>query len=39
MAEVKLSTDDDLKEESDVDLEKLTLGAGKAVLLQFPYKG
>uniref|UniRef100_H2US53 Solute carrier family 3 member 2a n=2 Tax=Takifugu rubripes TaxID=31033 RepID=H2US53_TAKRU len=38
-AKVKLSTDDDLKEESDVSLEKLTLGAGKAVLLQFPYKG
>lgn len=39
MAKVKLSTDDDLKEESDVDLKKLTLGAGKAVLLQFPYTG
>lgn len=39
MAKVMLSTDDDLKEESDVNLDELKLGAGKAVLLQFPYKG
>lgn len=39
MAKVKLSTDDSLEEGSDVNLQKLILGAGKAVLLQFPYKG
>ncbi|XP_070710776.1 amino acid transporter heavy chain SLC3A2-like [Pempheris klunzingeri] len=38
-AKVKLSTDADLAAESTVSLEKITLGAGQAILLQFPYTG
>lgn len=37
-AKVKLSTDKKLEVDSEVELEKLILGAGQAVLLQFPYK-
>ncbi|XP_023145162.2 solute carrier family 3 member 2a [Amphiprion ocellaris] len=36
-AEVKMSTDPDLAENSPVSLENFTLGAGHAVLLHFPY--
>lgn len=38
-AKVKLSTDPDLAADSSVSLDKLTLGPGHAVLLQFPYTG
>lgn len=37
MAKVKASTDENFKEDSDIKLEKLTLPAGQALLLQFPY--
>lgn len=37
MAKVKVSTDENLKEDSDVQLEQLTVAPGKALLLQFPY--
>lgn len=36
---VKLSTDENLKEDSSVSLDSVTLGPGQAVLLQFPYTG
>ncbi|KAM9424624.1 amino acid transporter heavy chain SLC3A2-like isoform 1-T3 [Pholidichthys leucotaenia] len=35
-AKVKLSTDDDLKPDSSVNLDNVTLGPSQAVLLQFP---
>lgn len=38
-AKVKLSTDPDLKTDSDVNLDKVTLAPGQGVLLQFPYTG
>nr|XP_046236855.1 solute carrier family 3 member 2a [Scatophagus argus]XP_046236856.1 solute carrier family 3 member 2a [Scatophagus argus] len=39
-AKVKLSTDEEnLKSDSTVSLDKIKLGPGQAVLLQFPYKG
>ncbi|XP_041821019.1 solute carrier family 3 member 2a [Chelmon rostratus] len=38
-AKVKLSTDEDLKPDTSVSLDKITLGPGQAVLLQFPYTG
>nr|XP_061810768.1 amino acid transporter heavy chain SLC3A2-like [Nerophis lumbriciformis] len=38
-ATVKLSTDPAMEVESTVDLDKVTLGPGQGVLLQFPYKG
>ncbi|KAM9836388.1 solute carrier family 3 member 2a [Aulostomus maculatus] len=38
-AEVKLSTDPQLKLNSMVNLDKISLGPGQGVLLQFPYKG
>ncbi|XP_073330512.1 amino acid transporter heavy chain SLC3A2-like [Pagrus major] len=37
-AKVELSTDDNLKAEDFVSLDKITLRPGGAVLLQFPYK-
>lgn len=37
---VKLSTDESLKEGDDiVSLDSITVGAGQAVLLHFPYTG
>uniref|UniRef100_A0A1A7W9A9 Solute carrier family 3 (Activators of dibasic and neutral amino acid transport), member 2 n=1 Tax=Iconisemion striatum TaxID=60296 RepID=A0A1A7W9A9_9TELE len=39
VAKVKLTTDTKLKEDSQVSLDKLTLGPEQAVLLQFPYLG
>lgn len=39
MAKVTLSTDEEMKEDSTIRLDKLTLKPGQAVLLQFPYKG
>lgn len=38
-AKVKLSTDEDLKAESMVSLDDVTLKPGQAILLQFPFKG
>ncbi|XP_033465628.1 solute carrier family 3 member 2a [Epinephelus lanceolatus] len=38
-AKVKLSTDKDQEVDSMVDLDKITLAPGQAVLLQFPYAG
>ncbi|XP_076581424.1 amino acid transporter heavy chain SLC3A2-like isoform X2 [Chaetodon auriga] len=38
-AKVKLSTDEDLKADTTVSLDKITLGPRQAVLLQFPYTG
>ncbi|XP_070849638.1 amino acid transporter heavy chain SLC3A2-like isoform X2 [Chaetodon trifascialis] len=38
-AKVKLSTDEELKADTTVSLDKITLGPGQAVLLQFPYTG
>lgn len=38
-ADVKFSTDENLKEASSVPLDKITLGPGQAVLLKFPYNG
>ncbi|CAJ1086388.1 solute carrier family 3 member 2a [Xyrichtys novacula] len=38
-AKVKLSTDENLKVDSSVSLDSITLGPGQAVLLQFPYTG
>ncbi|XP_061620715.1 solute carrier family 3 member 2a [Phyllopteryx taeniolatus] len=38
-ATVKLSTDPEMEAESTVDLDKITLGPGQGVLLQFPYRG
>ncbi|KAK9524632.1 hypothetical protein VZT92_017008 [Zoarces viviparus] len=38
-ATVKLSTDADLKVDSTISLEKITLKPGEAILLQFPYTG
>ncbi|KAM9717747.1 solute carrier family 3 member 2a [Menidia menidia] len=38
-AKVKLSTDENLVDESSVSLDNFTLGPGKAVLLQFPFTG
>ncbi|CAN9509507.1 unnamed protein product [Ophioblennius macclurei] len=38
-ATVKLSTDEDMAEESTVELNKVVLKPGQAVLLQFPYTG
>lgn len=38
-ATVKISTDEELKVESRVELNKVTLKPGQAVLLQFPYTG
>lgn len=35
MAKVKVSTDENFKENLDVNLEKLTLAPGQALLLQF----
>lgn len=35
MAKVKVSTDENFKENLDVNLEKLTLGPGQALLLHF----
>lgn len=37
-ATVTLSTDEALKAEDTVSLDEITLAAGGAVLLQFPYK-
>lgn len=37
-AKVVLSTDEALKAEDSVSLDEITLSAGGAVLLQFPYK-
>lgn len=34
---MKVSTDENFKVDSDVELEKLTLAPGQALLLQFPY--
>ncbi|KAM9835068.1 solute carrier family 3 member 2a isoform X1 [Syngnathus typhle] len=39
MATVKMSTDPEMETDSTVDLDKLTLGPGQGVLLQFPYNG
>lgn len=39
MATVKLSTDEDLKADSTVSLDSITLKPGQAILLQFPFKG
>ncbi|XP_075943030.1 solute carrier family 3 member 2a isoform X2 [Anarhichas minor] len=39
MATVKLSTDADLKVDSTISLDKITLKPGEAILLQFPYTG
>lgn len=39
MAKVKLSTDEELKTDSMVSLDNLTLKPGQAILLQFPFKG
>ncbi|XP_076022062.1 amino acid transporter heavy chain SLC3A2-like [Genypterus blacodes] len=36
---VKLSSDPELKADASVSLEKITLGPGSGVLLQFPYPG
>ncbi|XP_068163977.1 solute carrier family 3 member 2a [Antennarius striatus] len=38
VAKVKMSTDDELSEDTLVELGKLTVGPGHAVLLQFSYK-
>ncbi|XP_013864460.1 solute carrier family 3 member 2a [Austrofundulus limnaeus] len=38
-AKVKMTTDTDLKEDSSVHLDSITLGSEKAVLLQFPFSG
>ncbi|XP_029943995.1 solute carrier family 3 member 2a [Salarias fasciatus] len=38
-AQVKISSDEDMAEESSVELSKVTLKPGQAVLLQFPYTG
>ncbi|CAJ1086386.1 F2 cell-surface antigen heavy chain-like [Xyrichtys novacula] len=38
-AKVQLSTDENLKVDSSVSLDSITLGPGQAVLLQFPYIG
>ncbi|KAG8006235.1 4F2 cell-surface antigen heavy chain [Nibea albiflora] len=38
-AKVKLSTDENLKPDDSVSLDKLVLQPGQAVLLQFPYAG
>ncbi|XP_070785772.1 solute carrier family 3 member 2a [Enoplosus armatus] len=38
-AKVQLSTDKDLEADSTVSLDKITLGPGEAILLQFPYTG
>ncbi|XP_042368518.1 solute carrier family 3 member 2a [Plectropomus leopardus] len=38
-AKVKLSTDEELKADAIVHLDKVTLKPGQAVLLQFPYTG
>uniref|UniRef100_A0A3Q3WM58 Uncharacterized protein n=1 Tax=Mola mola TaxID=94237 RepID=A0A3Q3WM58_MOLML len=37
-AKVRLSTNENLQAESTVNLDKISLGPGQAVLLQFPYK-
>lgn len=37
MAKVKMSTDENFKEESSVSLQELTVAPGQALLLQFPY--
>ncbi|KAM3591233.1 uncharacterized protein V6R79_025136 [Siganus canaliculatus] len=36
-AKVKLSTDEDMKVDEDISLEKFTVAPGQAVLLQYPY--
>lgn len=38
-AKVKLSTDQEFEVDSTVNLKDLTLKAGQALLLQFPYTG
>ncbi|KAM6909557.1 solute carrier family 3 member 2a [Xenentodon cancila] len=38
-AKVKLSTDENLEADSSISLDKITLGPGRAVLLQFPFTG
>ncbi|XP_041841734.1 solute carrier family 3 member 2a [Melanotaenia boesemani] len=39
MAKVKLSTDENIEVDSSMSLDKVTLGPGQAVLLQFPFTG
>ncbi|XP_061566335.1 solute carrier family 3 member 2a [Cololabis saira] len=38
-AKVKVSTDENLEVDSSIKLDKITLGPGRAVLLQFPFMG
>lgn len=38
-AKVRLSTDTELEEGKTISLDKISLGAKQAVLLQFPYTG